>query len=260
MEEALAIKRFDAGKVSTPFSAVILGNPARGKTTLAIDLIRRMNTPVDHVCVWGKGDGANLPNFPDDMDVCEFSDYEFLEKIFATQCEGAKAIRDSRQSDKQGKNGLKHICVVLEDFHDEDFFKSRIARELLMNGRHMNISLLILMMPNACEIPRGLRVCIDLCFMAKMTASETPMVHSQFFEGVKSEQDFTVLMESCCAEAYNFLVVDNTTHTDVLSECITWYKASPAPASAIASYRAKIDALCSGADDTIGQGCSVDAM
>jgi hypothetical protein len=124
------------------------------------------------------------------------------------------------------KAGTPRNCfIVLDDLaFDKAIFNSKQMREMMFNGRHYGI-MLIITAQFLGDLPTYFRSNIDY-----VIAYRTPGIQDRerlwknFFGVIPTFPMFCSIMSNC-TENYECLILDNTVQSNSLGDCIFWYKA-----------------------------------
>jgi hypothetical protein len=128
---------------------------------------------------------------------------------------------------KQIKKGSKkNIFLLLDDcMYDKKIMAGTNTRELFMNGRHRKIFFMN-SVQYMMDMPAALRSQVDYVFALKENIiSSREKLWKYFFGMFQDFRDFNKVMNSC-TQGYECIVVDNTTRSNDLSDCIYWYQAN----------------------------------
>lgn len=121
-----------------------------------------------------------------------------------------------------------NVLLCLDDCcYDKAILKTKTFRELMMNGRHRKITL-ILTTQYCLDLPPPVRSNIDVVFMARDNLiSNKKRLYEQFAGFFACQADFNKTFAALTTN-YELMVIDNkTTQSNDLSDCVKWYKANP---------------------------------
>jgi hypothetical protein len=120
------------------------------------------------------------------------------------------------------------IGLLLDDFgyNGRKIISSKIVSEIFQNGRHWKI-LFILSLQYLMAIPPEARTNIDYVFALRENIVDNQKKLYQHFFGIfpKFSQFQDVFIE--CTEDYSCLVLDNTSKSNKITDCVYWYRANP---------------------------------
>jgi hypothetical protein len=131
-----------------------------------------------------------------------------------------------RQKDNINKYGeTPNVFILMDDcMYDRAFTKDECIRQLFMNGRHWKI-FYMLTTQYCMDIPPGLRSNIDYVFVLRENVIQNrEKLWKSFFGVFPTFNMFQQVMDSC-TENFECLVLDNTSRSNKLNECVFWYKA-----------------------------------
>lgn len=180
----VVLTSFDISTMNTLGNILLIGRRNSGKTVLALDIISsitrqgikngnelRINDPsklLKRVLVMSGSEAYNK-TFSNKLMlnencICHGFDPDFLRIAYNHARESAKVYGDNNPS--QG------TLLVLEDLaFDPQFYAHPIIKEIIFNGRHFNLTLLILMQEPSL-FPKKLRSNIDYVFTTKSCAPQ----------------------------------------------------------------------------------------
>lgn len=132
----------------------------------------------------------------------------------------------SMQKTLARQNKHRSLLLALDDcLYEKSILRSTSMRELFMNGRHLRICFIF-----ACQylvdVDPSLRTQIDYVIALRETIySNKQKLHRFFFGIVPNFQDFCKIIDRV-TDNYGALVLDATSTTTKLDECLYWYRAS----------------------------------
>ena len=99
-------------------------------------------------------------------------------------------------------------------------------RGIFMNGRHWRITFM-LTMQYCMDLPPDLRSNIDYVFILRENIIQNQeKIYKNFFGIFPQFSVFQDVLNSC-TEGYDCLVLDNTSKSNNIKDCVFWYKAVP---------------------------------
>ena len=119
----------------------------------------------------------------------------------------------------------QNCFIVLDDLaFDKAIFNSRQMRQLLFNGRHYSI-MLVITAQFLGDLPTYFRSNVDYVVTYRTPGiQDRDRLYKNFFGVIPTFHMFCAIMDSC-TENYSALVLDNTVQSNALQDCIFWYKA-----------------------------------
>ena len=112
-----------------------------------------------------------------------------------------------------GKTKNKNVMLILDDcVSDINFHQSPSLKKLFTRGRHINISVcLVLQYMNMC--PPVCRANSDYLFVGQLNKQSIGLLCDEFQSGDISKEDF-IKMYNRCSNDYHFLVINNNSVKD----------------------------------------------
>ena len=211
----LKVKRFDPATLKAHRIIILVGKRGTGKSVLQRDLMYHLSEKIDMgVAMTPTEESADTfrQHMPDSMIYNTFSHHK-LDSMLSLQ-------RDMVKHKKQ-----RSLLLVLDDcMYDKKILKGLAIRDLFMNGRHLNIT-----MCNAVQyvmdMGPDLRTQVDYVFaLRENIISNKSKLWKYFFGMFEKYEDFSRVMDKC-TENHAAIVMDNTTGSCNIDECIYWYKA-----------------------------------
>lgn len=203
----------------SPPTCVFIGKRGTGKSTLISDIMYYHKTIPYGIIMSGTEDGNGFYGkyFPDLFIHSEFKP-EILEKLIKQQ---KKIIKNEERPDKG------HVFLLIDDLmYDKKMIKDKNMRQIFMNGRHWKI-LFFLSMQYCMDLPPDLRTNIDYVFILRENIVANQMkIWKNFFGVFPTFQSFQDTFIKC-TENYECLVLDNTSKSNRIQDCVFWYKATP---------------------------------
>ncbi len=217
----LNIKKWDPSKLEYNRThghapkILIIGKTGTGKTTLVQDLlfyIRKIHAGIV-ICPTEQSLIDYRVMFPESF-IHEAWDSNLIANFIKMQ----KKIR---------KNDSKfHQILMLDDImYDKNvILKDDSTRFIFMNGRNNNISMIITMQ-YCMDLPPDLRNNIDFIIALRDNIhANREKLWRNFFGVIPSADMFHQVMQSCTS-GYNCIVLDNTSRSSNIEDCIFYYSA-----------------------------------
>jgi hypothetical protein len=222
------LRKFDMKKIPQDAVAVFIGRRRTGKSTLVRDLLfHHQDMPLGTVI-----SGTEESNsFYGKMIPPLFIHGEFSPAILANFCKRQKLIMAKIMGEKAqfGENFKSRFdprsFMILDDcMYDDSWTHDKNIRYLFMNGRWLKVFFLITM-----QYPLGiqpaLRTNVDYVFILREPyASNRKRIFENYGSAFPSLEFFCQVMDQC-TQNYECLVIDNTSQSNKLEDCIFWYKA-----------------------------------
>lgn len=209
-------RQMKVGKVS-----VFIGRRGSGKSHLMMDIARVYRT-IESVVVFSESEdgneawGAHVPQ----SFIYKLYTPEAMRKIYDRQC--SKVRRAKRDPSFHASK----VLVVLEDqMFATSIGRDQMLRQVLMNGRHYGITLLITMQYTK-GLPPDMREQVDYAFcLQQKNAIMRKRLYDDWF-GIFP--DFSIFEQTFqqCTDNYGVLVMDQTCRTSKLQDNVFCFTAS----------------------------------
>jgi hypothetical protein len=219
------IKRFDMKRIPQDAVVIFIGRRRTGKSTLVRDLLfHHQDMPLGTVI-----SGTEESNsFYGKMIPPLFIHGEFSPIVLSNFVKRQKMIMGKIQQDL-GKGVRSKIdprsFMILDDcMYDDSWTHDKNIRYLFMNGRWLKAFFLITM-----QYPLGiqpaLRTNVDFVFILREPyMNNRKRIFDNYASAFPSFEFFCQIMDQC-TQNYECLVIDNTSQSAKLEDCIFWYKA-----------------------------------
>lgn len=227
---SLQIKKFDPKIIENrrvsgagPATCVFIGKRGTGKSTLVADILYHCRKIPIGVAISATEDGnAFYANHIPDIFIHTEYNKDVIQQVITRQ---KKTI--SEQEDKNKKDPKNDIFVLLDDcMYDKKMIRDPNIRGIFMNGRHWRVTFM-LTMQYCMDLPPDLRTNIDFVFILRENIIENQdKLYKNFFGIFPHKDTFREVMNSC-TEGYDCMVLDNTSRSNQIVDCIYWYRAKP---------------------------------
>lgn len=228
----LSLRKFDMRRIPQDAVVIFIGKRRTGKSTLVRDLLYyHQDMPIGTVI-----SGTEECNqFFSKMIPPVFIYYEFSAVILDKFCKLQRLKMQKIQTEKAqfGENYKSRIdprsFLILDDcMYDEEWTRDKNIRFLFMNGRWIKTFFLITM-----QYPLGinpsLRTNVDFVFILREpNMNNRKRIYENYATAFPSFEFFCQTMDQC-TQNFECLVIDNTTQSNKLEDCIFWYKADIHP-------------------------------
>ena len=215
----LRLKKFDPRSMSDDKVCLFIGKRGTGKSTLVTDIMYyKRNIPAGVVMSATEEGNHYYKKYVPDLFVHGQYDKSTIERVIESQ---------KAKLNKYGR--ADPVFVLLDDcMYDRSFMKDDCIRSLFMNGRHWKI--FFLMTTQYCmDLPPGLRTNVDYVFCLRENVIQNrEKLYKSFFGVFPSFHIFQQVMDSC-TENYECLVLDNTSKSNNIEDCVFYYKARVMP-------------------------------
>lgn len=210
----LQLRRFDPSKIGDDKVCIFIGKRGSGKTTLVTDILwHKKHIPVG-VVMSGTEDGNHYyRQFVPDLFIHGDFSKETIEKVL------------ERQKKIVSVGKTTPAFLLLDDcMYDKSYMKETCIRQCFMNGRHWKI-FFMLTMQYCMDLSPDLRANVDYVFvMREPVIKNRQRLYENFFGIFPTFNIFQQVFDSC-TENYECLVLDNTSRSNKIEDCVFYYKA-----------------------------------
>jgi hypothetical protein len=219
----LKINRFDPRtmearrQAGNPPTCIFIGKRGTGKSTLISDIMYYCRTVPYGLIMSGteEGNGFYGKYFPN-----LFIHGGFKPDVLATLVKRQKRIiKDKTQN--------PHAFLLIDDcMYDKGVTKDKNMRQIFMNGRHWKL-LFILSLQYCMDLPPDLRANVDYLFILRENIIDNQKKLWRYFFGMFPSLGAFQQIFMACTENFECLVLDNTSRSNKIEDCVFWYKATP---------------------------------
>ena len=210
----LNLKKFDPSSMGDDKVCIFIGKRGTGKSTLVTDILWYKKHLPAGIAMSGTEDGNGwYKQFIPDIFV--YSDYNVgaLEKLIERQ---KKLVSTGRASP---------VFVLMDDcMYDRAFMRDTCIRQLFMTGRHWKI-FFMMTTQYVMDMTPMIRTNVDYVFALRDNVRQNRESLYKAFFGVFPNFDMFCQVMDSCTENYECLVLDNTSKSNKISDCVFWYKA-----------------------------------
>ena len=216
----LKIKKWDPTTVKESATILLVGRRGTGKSTLLRDLAYRFaqNNLVDYAVGMSPTEesSTSMGSFLPRSAIYNGFEEKVVQNMMDVQ---RRQLRSSR--------GYRAALFLDDCAYDKSVMKSKIIREVFMNGRHRRI-LLLMAMQYVLDMPPDLRSNVDIIIAARDNIlSSREKLWKNFFGFFSSLSEFNKCFDAC-TNNYEVLVLHNQgAGTNNIEDCLFWYKADP---------------------------------
>jgi len=211
----IQLKKFDPSKMADDKVCVFIGKRGTGKSCLVTDILwHKRNIPIGVVMSATEEGNHYYQNYVPDLFIYSDFDGETVQKVLDRQ---KKVI--SRNAPNPGAFLLLDDCM-----YDKKFMKEPCIRQCFMNGRHWKL-FFMLTMQYCMDLTPDLRANVDYVFILRENVIQNREKLYKSFFGVFPTFDMFNQVMSKCTENYECLVLDNTSKSNRIEDCVFWYKA-----------------------------------
>lgn len=210
----IAVKKFDPVTGMPEHTTILVVAKRRsGKSVLVRDLLRRLRSRYYAAMVMS---GTEISNhFYSDFVPKTFIYYHLDEAALE------RLIQNQRRMINKGQP--KNVVVVLDDLgFDKKSFNRPVLRNLMMNGRHWRITL-IMCLQYMLDISPSVRSQVDVFITLKENFFREKL-YKTFFNFLPNLGTFNQIMDHC-TENYGALILNNSSNSNDLQDILFWYRA-----------------------------------
>ena len=205
-----------------PATCVFIGKRGTGKSTLVADILYHSRKIPLGVAISATEDGnAFYSKYIPDLFIHSEYKPEVIQQVINRQ---KKAI----SKEKTNKKNIENDSFILLDdcMYDRKMIRDPNIRGIFMNGRHWRVTFM-LTMQYCMDLPPDLRSNIDYIFVLRENIIQNQeKIYKNFF-GIFQHVDTFKEVMNACTEGYDCLVLDNTSRSNKITDCVFWYRAKP---------------------------------
>ena len=212
----LQLKKFNPASIADDKVCVFIGKRGTGKSTLITDIMyHKRHIPAGVVMSATEDGNHHYKSFVPDLFIYGDYDREAIERVLDRQ----KSISIRGQTPPSA-------FLLLDDcMYDRKFMKDTCIRQCFMNGRHWKI-FFMLSMQYCMDLSPDLRANVDYVFILRENIVQNrEKLYKSFFGVFPNFNTFQKVMDAC-TENFECLVLDNTSKSNRVEDCVFWYKAA----------------------------------
>lgn len=212
----LTVKRFDPNTLKPHRIIIVVGKRGTGKSVLQRDLLYHLSSRLDFgLAMTPTEESAETfrEHMPDSWIYSSFS---------ATKLDAMLTLQREMVKTKKQRS----LFVIMDDcMYDKKILKGVGIRDLFMNGRHLSVTLCNAVQ-YVMDMGPDLRTQVDYVFaLRENIIANKSKLWKYFFGMFEKYDDFARVMDKC-TQNHGCIVMDNTTGSCNVDECIFWYRAS----------------------------------
>lgn len=215
----LSLKKFNPATMTDDKVCVFIGKRNTGKSVLVTDILyHKKHIPVGVVMSGTEEGNHHYQKFVPDIFIHGKYDKESIERAMARQ----------KNLVNLGRTNCNAFILLDDCMYDKKFLKDECMREMFMNGRHWKI-FFMLTMQYCMDLSPDLRTNIDYLFILKENILQNKeKLYKNFFGMFANFKDFCTVMDACTSN-FGCLVLDNTSRSTKIEDCVYYYKADLHP-------------------------------
>lgn len=246
VQHEFKLQKFDATKMDTSRAVVVIGGSGTGKSHIVKALLYNNRSIPSGLVFSGTEDGdAFFSKFVPDLWV--FNDWlpDKVEALITHQRRHKKTIDDMEEQivyheSKGQANSAKQMrieqkrrlrdmrkYIVIDDLgFKKNLTRSDTLRKLFMNGRHWGVYT-ILTLQYCMDLDISLRGNAGYIFMCReMIVNYRRRLYESFCGMLPSFAVFEKVFDAC-TQNYEVLVIDRTSKSSRVEDCLFWWRAEP---------------------------------
>ncbi len=221
----IQLRKFNPASMKDDKVCVLIGKRNTGKSTLVTDILyHKKHLPAGIVMSATEEGNHHYQQFVPDLFIYSDYDKDAIERVLERQ----------RQILLRNKP-ISPAFILLDDcMYDKKFMKDTCIRKCFMNGRHWKI-FFMLTMQYCMDLTPDLRANVDYVFILRENIIQNREKLYKAFFGIFPTFDMFNQIMNACTENYECLVLDNTSKSNKIEDCVFWYKAKLHPQFRIGS-------------------------
>lgn len=226
----LNLKKFDISNIGKGAIVTIIGRRGQGKSFLVKDLLYyKRDVPI--CTVISASESSN--RFYGDIMPSLFIHNEYSPEIVANLVKRQKIVTNKMKTQlaTYGKSNIDpYASFILDDlmYDAPTWIKDVNIKDIFMNGRHFNM-MFLLTMQFSLGIPPAFRTNIDYVFILRENYISNRKRLFEHYAGMFPTFEIFCQVMNQCTENYECLVIDNTSLSNRIEDCVYWYKAESHP-------------------------------
>lgn len=211
----IQLKKFNPASMADDKVCVFIGKRNTGKSVLVTDIMyHKKHLPAGIVMSATEEGNHHYQQFIPDLFIYGDYDKDAIERVLERQ----------RKLIASGKQACGAFLLLDDCMYDKKFMKDTCIRKCFMNGRHWKI-FFMLTMQYCMDLTPDLRANVDYVFILRENIIQNREKLYKSFFGIFPTFDMFNQIMTACTENYECLVLDNTSKSNRIQDCVFWYKA-----------------------------------
>ena len=216
MSNSLRLKKFDCSMIKSNSVVLCVGKRGTGKTTLTADVLFHLRKKFDAGIAFSATEESNGYWSRHICDTLIHQD--FNSKIYEN------FINEQRRINSKSETPINSFALLEDCMYNKILKTDKSVRGSFFNGRHWNI-FLIITMQYVLDLPPELRSNVDYVFILRNNmVADREKIWKGFCGFIPNFNMFQQIMNKC-TQGYECLVVNNTSRSNEIDDCIFWYEA-----------------------------------
>jgi len=218
------LKKFNPASMGDDKVCVFIGKRGTGKSTLVTDILyHKKHLPAGVVMSATEEGNHWYQQFIPDLFIYGEYDKDIIERVIDRQRKMVNMKPPPGRSELTSRD-IGAFILMDDCMYDRRFLKDACIRQCFMNGRHGKI-FFMLTMQYCMDLSPDLRANVDYIFIARENVIQNREKLYKAFFGIFPNFDMFNQVMTACTENYEVLVLDNTSKSNRIEDCVFWYKA-----------------------------------
>ena len=211
----LQLRKFNPATMADDKVCVFIGKRNTGKSVLVTDIMyHKRHLPAGIVMSATEEGNHHYQQYIPDLFIYGDYDKDAIERVLERQ----------RRLISSGRPAGGAFLLLDDCMYDKKFMKDTCIRKCFMNGRHWKI-FFMLTMQYCMDLTPDLRANVDYVFILRENIIQNREKLYKSFFGIFPTFDMFNQVMTACTENYECLVLDNTSKSNRIQDCVFWYKA-----------------------------------
>lgn len=221
----LELRKFDITKIADDTVVVLIGKRRSGKSTMIKDIMYyHRDIPVGTVISGTESDNCFYGDMVPKLFIHDEYKPEIVENILKRQKEIIKKSKKETMMYGGSQIDPRAFLIMDDCLHDGCWKRDKNMRFIFMNGRHRKLFFL-LPMQYPLGVPPDLRTNVDYSFIFRENNfNNRKRIYDNYASIFPTFDVFNSVMD-VVTEGYGCLVIDNTSRSNKLEDCVFWYEA-----------------------------------
>ena len=222
----VSLRKFDMKRIPQDAVAVFIGRRRTGKSTLVRDLLfNHQNMPLGTVISGTEESNSFYGKMIPPLFIHgEYSAVILSNFVKRQKMMMARIMKEQASGQMVSRVDPRSFMILDDCMYDDSWTHDKNIRYLFMNGRWLKVFFLITM-----QYPLGiqpaLRTNVDYVFILREPYfTNRKRIFDNYGSAFPSFEFFCQIMDQC-TQNYECLVIDNTSQSNKMEDCIFWYKA-----------------------------------